>query len=88
MSDTYSEVCGTCGGDREIQIDWHPAEKPSYSSPGCDESWSWGETICWCDCDETDAAIDAMVNRAYAETMRTRDTIYYGERYARGYDDL
>ncbi len=87
MSDTYSEQCA-CGGTREIEICWFPGEKPSYSSPGSDEDWSAGETIQWCECEETDAEADAMVDRCRNGVMRTRDTVYFGERYARGYDDL
>jgi len=88
MSDTYSEHCTKCDAIREIEICWFPAEKQSYSSPGSDEDWSWGDTISWCDCDETGQELDAMVARCRDETMKRRDTIYFGERYARGYDDL
>ena len=88
MSDTYIELCGTCGIEREIEICWFPAEKSSYNSPGSDEDWSWGDTLAWCECDETGAELDAMVARCRDETMKHRDTIYFGERYARGYDDL
>jgi hypothetical protein len=83
MSDTYSEHCKECGLEREIEIEYTPAEKPSAHYPGAPEQLDWGETIGWCDCDETGEALDAMVERYRRKMIQEAEGTY-----ARGYDDL
>jgi len=65
--------------ERRITIDYTPAEKPCAHYPGSPEQVDWGDTISWCDCDETAEELDAMV-------LRYRRKAEYA--YARGYDDL
>lgn len=76
---TYSEMCLGCQMERRITIDYTPAEKPCAHYPGSPEQVDWGDTISWCDCDETAEELDAMV-------LRYRRKAEYA--YARGYDDL
>jgi hypothetical protein len=75
----YEEVCAACQQDRMIAIDYSPAEKPCAHYPGAPEQVDWGDTLLWCDCDETGEELDAMVKR-YRHKAE--------DAYARGYDDL
>jgi hypothetical protein len=75
----YEEVCAACQQDRMIAIDYSPAEPSCAHYPGSPEQVDWGDTLLWCDCDETGEELDAMVKR-YRHKAE--------DAYARGYDDL
>lgn len=78
----YEEMCLGCQQERVITIDYTPAEKPSAHYPGAPEQVDWGDTLMWCDCEETADELDAMVIRYRRKAERE------AEGYARGYDDL
>jgi len=75
----YREMCLGCQQERVIEIDYTPAEKPSAYDPGSPEQVDWGNTLSWCECEETADELDAMVIR-----YRRKAEVAY----ARGYDDL
>ena len=76
---TFRELCLECEMVREIAIDYTPAEPSCAHYPGAPEQVDWGDTITWCDCDETGEELDAMVKRYRHKAEHA---------YARGYDDL